>query len=245
LISKELKKFPAAQIITLGDNTYPDGAAREFTHCYAPTWGAFLQQTWPGLGNHEYRTPEAAGYFQYFGERAGPAQRGYYRWQLGKWRIFALHSYLKSPEQQAAQLAWLKKELESTPAACTLAYWHHPVFSSGGHGNNKHMREAWKLLQAAGADLVLSGHDHDYERFAPQDVYGHPDATGIRQFVVGTGGTPLTPFLLKKPQSEAANNTSHGVLQLVLRANSYEWTFMPADAGGFTDHGSANCHHGQ
>ncbi len=242
IITERLKQNPQAKVITLGDNTYPNGELKEFNDCYAPTWGAFRQQTHPSPGNHEYRTPDAGGYFQYFAERAGPEQRGYYRWQFGKWRIFSLHSYLKAPEKQAAQLAWLKKELASTPAGCTLAYWHHPLFSSGGHGNNNHMREIWDVLQAAKADLILSGHDHDYERFAPQDGQGIANKNGMREFVVGTGGTPLTPFLVKKPNSEAADNSSHGVLQLVLREHSYEWAFLSVEPGGFSDKGSAICH---
>lgn len=242
LITDQLRQHPQAKIITLGDNTYPDGALKEFQNCYAPTWGEFRSQTYPAPGNHEYRTPEAAGYFHYFGERAGPEQRGYYRWQLGKWRIFSLHSYLKAPEKHAAQLTWLKKELENPHTGCTLAYWHHPLFSSGGHGNNQHMQEIWQVLQAAKADVILTGHDHDYERFAPQDAQGNPAKHGMREFVVGTGGTPLTPFLIKKPNSEVADNSSHGVLQLVLRDHGYEWTFLSVEPNGFSDKGSANCH---
>jgi hypothetical protein len=233
---------PSAVALTLGDNAYPDGALSEFTDCYAPTWGQFKARTHPAPGNHEYRTPGAAGYFDYFGAGAGPGKRGYYRVQLGQWQILSLNSYLKAPEQ-AAQLAWLKAELAAHPSHCTLAYWHHPVFSSGGHGNDTRMTEAWKILQAANIELVLSGHDHHYERFAAQDSDGKADQPhGIREFVVGTGGSHLYPIGTRRDNSEIASNSSFGVLKLVLKEKSYEWEFLPADKGGFTDSGVNACH---
>lgn len=242
VIAAQLKQHPEAKVLTLGDNTYPVGSAAEFKNCYAPTWGQFLAATHPAPGNHDYLTPGAAGYYQYFGERAGPGQRGYYRVQLGAWRIFSLNSALKNPQEKEAQLAWLKNELASSRAACTLAYWHHPVFSSGGHGNDRRMAEVWQVLEAAGTDLILSGHDHDYERFAKQNGQGEAAAGGIREFVVGTGGTPLTPLLLRRNNSEAANNTVHGVLKLNLRDDGYDWEFLPVAGGSFADRGSDQCH---
>ncbi len=233
---------PNTRVLTLGDNTYPIGSAAEFRNCYAPTWGQFLSATHPAPGNHDYLTPGALGYYQYFGERAGPGQRGYYRVQLGAWRIFSLNSALKDPQQKQAQLAWLKQELASTASACTLAYWHHPVFSSGGHGSDPRMTEVWQLLEAAGTDLILSGHDHHYERFAKQNIRGEAAANGIREFVVGTGGTPLTPLLLRRNNSEAVNNTVHGVLKLNLSDDGYDWDFLPVVPGSFVDRGSDHCH---
>jgi 3',5'-cyclic AMP phosphodiesterase CpdA len=242
LIAAQLKQHPDAKILTLGDNTYPVGAPDEFKNCYAPTWGRFLQATHPAPGNHDYLTPGAQGYFDYFGDRAGKGQRGYYRVQIGAWRVFSLNSYLKNPLEHAAQLAWLKQELASSHATCTLAYWHHPVFSSGGHGNDKRMDEAWELLEAFHADLILSGHDHDYERFARQNGKGEAVPDGMREFVVGTGGTPLTPLLLRRNNSEAVNNTDHGVLKLNLKDDGYDWEFLAVPGASFSDRGSDTCH---
>jgi hypothetical protein len=141
------------------------------------------------------------------------------------------------------QFAWLKSELERNKAPCTLAYWHHPVFSSGGHGDNPRMAEAWKALTAANADLVLTGHDHDYERLAPMDAAGNrDDARGLRSFVVGTGGAGLSPFRLRREHIQASDNFTHGILKLVLKDAGYEWEFLPVLQGGFTDKGSARCH---
>lgn len=242
MIAAALAQDRNAAVLTLGDNTYPVGLPDEFTHCYEPTWGRFRNRTYPSPGNHEYKTPAAIGYYGYFGDRAGPERRGYYSFDLGKWHIVSLNSNLQAADQQR-ELAWLKADLAAHPAHCTLAYWHHPRFSSGGHGDNAFMLDFWQALEAAGADVVLAGHDHDYERFAPQDSNGRPDEShGMREFVVGTGGAGLTPIGWIKPNSETANNTSHGVLRMVLRDNGYEWEFMPSDKGGFTDRGSALCH---
>jgi hypothetical protein len=192
LVSAGLAADPQAAVLVLGDTTYPRGAAAEYADCYGPTWGRFKHRSWPAPGNHEYATAGAAPYFSYFGARAG---RGYYRVRLGSWRVFSLDSNLAGAAQ-AAQLAWLRAELERDPARCTLAYWHHPLYSSGMHGSYARMKPAWQLLYRAGAELVLSGHDHVYERFAPQDADGRrDDARGIRQFVAGTGGA--FPTLLR------------------------------------------------
>ncbi|HYD82158.1 MAG TPA: metallophosphoesterase [Paucimonas sp.] len=242
LIAAALAQDPTAAVLTLGDHTYPIGLIDEFVNCYDPTWGRFKDRTYPSPGNHEYYSPAAAGYYNYFGDRAGPGRRGYYSFELGTWHIVSLNSYLQGPEQQR-QLAWLKADLAAHPAHCTLAYLHHPMFSSGGHGNNERLRDLWLALEAAGADVILASHDHDYERFVPQDAYGRrDDARGIRQFVVGTGGAKLTPFGLRKWNSESVDNSNHGVLRLTLRDNGYEWEFLPVDKGGFTDRGSGLCH---
>ena len=242
LVANGLKGDAQARVLTLGDNTYPKGDPGEFVQCYAPTWGRFKDLTLPAPGNHDYYTAGAAGYFGYFGVSAGQQQRGYYRSQIGNWRIFSLNSNLKDPAQQASQLAWLQAELAKPGTGCTLAYWHHPLFSSGGHGNNPHMSAIWQALQNAKADLVLAGHDHDYERFAPQTVDGKPDVSGMREFVVGTGGTPLTPALMRRANSEVINTDSHGVLKLTLQDHGYDWEFLSVNKDGFADNGSATCH---
>ena len=250
VVAAGLAADPNAVALTLGDHTYPRGTKAEFADCYGPTWGRFKERTWPSPGNHEYATRGAAPYFDYFGARAG---RGYYSLRLGAWRIYSLDSNL-APAAQAEQLAWLKQELArdgravpGSPPPCTLAFWHHPLYSSGGHGNVPKMREAWALLQEAGAELVLSGHDHDYERFAPQDALGRRDPNGLRQFVVGTGGAYPTPFLLPRANSETRDASRNGVLRLRLYAGRYDWEFLDATPPQLPnpsppDHGSAHCH---
>jgi 3',5'-cyclic AMP phosphodiesterase CpdA len=243
-VAAGLAQDPRAVVLALGDLTYPIGAAKEFTDCYAPTWGRFKDRTWPAPGNHEYYTPGAKPYFAYWGARAG---RGYYSFDLGTWHIISLDSNL-APAAHAAQLDWLRADLAAHPAHCTLAYWHHPLYSSGGHGSVPKMRDAWKLLYDAGAELVLSGHDHDYERFAPQDADGRLDpARGIRQFVVGTGGAYPTPFLLTVAHSEVRDSNRTGVLRLRLYAGGYGWEFVEStrlSSFGIAppDRGSAACH---
>ncbi|WP_019141763.1 metallophosphoesterase family protein [Noviherbaspirillum massiliense] len=242
LIEAGLAKDRDAAVLSLGDHTYPVGLAAEFEDCYEPTWGRFKSRTYPTPGNHEYYTPQAVGYYDYFGDRAGPDRRGYYSFNLGSWHIVSLNSNLK-PQANAAQLAWLKADLEQNRTQCTLAFWHHPVFSSGGHGSNPNMAEAWKLLQAAGVEVVLAAHDHDYERFALQDGGGRrDDEHGMRQFVVGTGGAQLTPFRFPKSNSEAAHNFTHGVLKMVLKEKGYEWEFLPVNENAFADRGATLCH---
>lgn len=250
VVAAGLAADPAAVVLTLGDHTYPRGTSAEFANCYGPTWGRFKDRTWPSPGNHEYYTKDAAPYFAYFGARAG---RGYYSLRLGAWRIYSLDSNL-APAAHAEQLAWLKQSLaddvRTAPGAtppCTLAFWHHPLYSSGGHGSVPKMRDAWALLQGAGAELVLSGHDHDYERFAPQDAAGRADPRGLRQFVVGTGGAYPTPFLRLRANSETRDASRNGVLRLRLYAGRYDWEFLEATPPQLPnpsppDHGSAACH---
>lgn len=244
LVAFGLAATPDAAVLTLGDNVYQRATAAAYRDCYHPTWGRFKERTWPSPGNHEYATPGASGYFGYFGKAAGP---GYYTFRLGAWRLFSLDSNLKGAAH-AAQMAWLKKELAGAGERCMLAYWHHPLYSSGGHGRVPMMRDAWELLYQAGAEIVLSGHDHNYERFAPQDAHDRLDtARGMRQFVVGTGGAFLTPILWPMEHSEVRDNTRTGVLKLVLHAERYEWEFMEAAYEGFpngaaADRGAGQCH---
>lgn len=242
LIVARLATDSTAQVLTIGDNSYPVGLPSEFTDCYAPTWGQFKSRTHPSSGNHEYYTPGANGYFEYFGAAAGPAPGFYYSFDIGKWHLIALNSNLQADARQA-ELAWLKADLAQSTARCTLAYWHHPLFSSGGHGNNVEMREFWQALETAHADIVLNGHDHDYERFAPQNDSGQADEKrGIREFVVGTGGAKLTRVFFRKANSEVADSSTHGVLKLVLKDNGYDWEFLPVAGNKLSDHGSASCH---
>lgn len=238
LVEAGLAADPQAAVLTLGDLAYRRGTTAEFADCYAPTWGRFKDRTWPAPGNHEYATAGAAPYFAYFGAAAG---RGYYSFQLGSWRLFSLNSNL-GPAEHAAQLAWLRAQLARYPAGCTLAYWHHPLYSSGMQGNDARMKDAWQALYEAGAELVLSGHDHVYERFGPQDAEGRrDDARGMRQFVAGTGGAFATPLFWPRANSEARDSNSTGVLKLVLGEDGYSWEFLAATGNG-VDRGAAKCH---
>ena len=247
LVEGLLRADPQSAVLSLGDHTYPRGTPAEFRDCYGPTWGRFRARTWPTPGNHEYATAGAKPYFDYFGARAGSPQRPYYSLRLGSWRVISLDSNLKGAAH-AAQIDWLRSELKQSAAACTLAFWHHPLYSSGGHPPPGRMRDAFALLHAAGAELVLSGHDHDYERFAPQDADGRIDRQrGLRQFVVGTGGAYATPFIFFAPNSEVREASYDGVLALRLLDGAYEWRFLAADPGKVPvaarlDHGRSTCH---
>ncbi|WP_295759799.1 metallophosphoesterase [Undibacterium sp.] len=242
IINAGLQQDSKALVLTLGDNTYPVGRPEEFNNCYEPTWGKFKQSTLPSPGNHDYGMPSALGYYNYFEELAGPDRRGYYSKGLGNWLIISLNSN-RTGQPMQEQLRWLKQQLSSNKRSCILAYWHHPVFSSGGHGNNDTMQPAWEMLAAAKADIVLSSHDHDYERMSPINGSGErDDKNGIRSFVVGTGGAKLTPMFFAKPTTEARNNAVHGVLKLSLHANSYDWEFVPVAGESFNDTGHGVCH---
>jgi hypothetical protein len=234
-------------VYTLGDNAYESGTATEFANCYDPSWGRHKARTKPAVGNHEYNTAGASGYYNYFGAAAGGASKGYYSYDLGAWHIVALNSMCENVGGCGASspmVTWLKGDLADNPSSCTLAYWHHPVFSSGSeHGNDPKMIPSWDALYAAGADVVLSGHDHDYERFAPQTSSGVADpARGIREFVVGTGGRSHYAFGTIRTNSQARNSDTNGVLKLTLHAASYDWQFVPEAGKTFTDSGSGSCH---
>ena len=233
-------------VFTLGDNVYPDGTSDQFRRCYEPSWGRFKARTRPAPGNHDYRTAGAAGYFAYFGAAAGDPATGWYSYDLGTWHVIVLNSNCRQvggcgPDSK--QEAWLKADLAAHPAPCAVAMWHHPRYSSGDHGDDTDMRHLWKVLYDGGVELALSGHDHTYERFAPQDPQGRLDtARGIRQFVVGTGGKALYKFEKIERDSEVRNNQTFGVLKLTLHAHSYDWEFLPAGDGKFTDSGTGTCH---
>jgi Bacterial Ig-like domain/Calcineurin-like phosphoesterase len=234
-------------VYTLGDNAYESGTDAEFASCYNSSWGRHKARTKPSVGNHEYLTAGASGYYKYFGAAAGESSKGYYSYDLGAWHIIALNSMCEKVGGCGAtstMVSWLKGDLATHPSSCTLAYWHHPVFSSGStHGNDPKMIPSWDALYAAGADVVLSGHDHDYERFAPQTSSGVGDpARGIREFVVGTGGRSHYGFGTIRANSEVRNSDTNGVLKLTLHASSYEWQFVPEAGKIFSDSGSGSCH---
>jgi acid phosphatase type 7 len=233
-------------VFTTGDNAYISGTQSEFSNCYDPTWGRHKDRTKPTVGNHEYRTSGASGYFGYFGAAAGDPKKGYYSYNLGEWHIISLNSMCEKVGgcgSTSPMLNWLKQDLKANPKKCTLAYFHHPLFSSGEHGNQTKMRPTWNALYAQGADVVLNGHDHDYERFAPQTPGGVADSSrGIREFVVGTGGGSHYAFGTIKPNSQMRNATTYGVLKLTLHPSSYEWKFVPEARKSFTDSGTTSCH---
>jgi hypothetical protein len=228
-------------IFTLGDNAYFQGSRQQYRDCYDTSWGRHKGRTFPVPGNHEYESPGALPYFEYFGELAsGPLADGYYSFEVGAWHAVALNSNV-AVGSSSAQAAWLRSDLASSRARCTIAYWHHPLFTSGPNGDTQSMREFWRILYDAGAEIVLSAHEHMYERFGPQSPDGHTDtARGIRQFVVGTGGAFLSQPRGLHPNSEK-QISSFGVLKLTLSSDRYQWEFVPV-AGGPTDGGSGVCH---
>ena len=226
-------------VLGLGDLAYQDGSDRDFATCYDPYWGRHRDRTRPTPGNHEYTTAGASAYYRYFGENAGPAGRGYYSFQAGPWLVISLNSNI-AVDAGSPQVAWLRSTLADQPAKCTLAYWHHPLFSSGRHGPQGQMRAVWQVLQDAGTDVVLVAHDHIYERFAPQTADGRPDSAGIRQFTVGTGGAVPTAMRARAANSEVVGS-EEGILRMTLRSDSYSWQFLPIAGKSFSDAGSASC----
>jgi hypothetical protein len=229
-------------VFTAGDNVYYSGTPQEFTDCYDPSWGRHRARTRPAAGNHDYDTPGAAGYYAYFGANAGDPSTGYYSYDLGAWHVVVVNSNL-GVAAGSAQLQWLAADLAANPTACTVAYWHHPRFSSGVYGNDASMQALWEVLYDAGVDLVLNGHEHMYERFARQTPTGALDNDrGIREIIVGTGGISLRPFGTIAANSQARDSDTHGVLRLSLYPTRYEWDFLPIAGGSFTDSGGTDCH---
>jgi len=235
-------------VFTAGDNAYEDGSPAEFEECYDPSWGVERERTLPALGNHDAKTSGASGYFGYFGPRAGDPRAGWYAVDVGAWRLIVLDSNCVDGggcDASSDQGRWLAAELADHPAECSLAIWHHPRWSTGYHGPIADVAPFWEALHAAGVELVVNGHDHDYERFAPIDPDGRPDPEGgIRQIVAGTGGAALRPFETEDPNSEVRDATTYGVLRLDLHPGAYDWEFIPVAGGGgtFTDQGSGECH---
>jgi hypothetical protein len=248
--AKLIEQIPGT-VFAAGDLAYEKGSAEEFKNCYGPAWGRFKERTRPALGNHEYVDPTASGYFQYWGAQAGPAGKGFYSYNLGAWHIVVLNTNcdaqgLGGCGEGSPQDTWLKEDLAKYPNACILAYGHHALFSSGvfkRHAVHPELKELWEDLYAAHADLVLAGHEHSYERFAPQDPEGNADPVhGIREIVAGTGGRNLDLLGFATPNSEIREWNTFGVLKLTLSPGKYTWEFIPEEGKPFRDSGSGVCH---
>ena len=248
--AKLIEKIPGT-VFAAGDLAYEKGSAEEFKNCYDTTWGRFKDRTRPALGNHEYAEPTAHAYFEYWGVRAGPAGKGYYSYDLGAWHIVVLNTNcdargLGGCSVGSQQETWLREDLAKHPNACVLAYGHHALFSSGifkRHAVHPELKQLWQDLYDAHADLVLAGHEHSYERFAPQDPDGKTDPNrGIREIVVGTGGRSLDLLGFATPNSEIREWGTFGVLKLTLSPGKYTWEFIPEEGKSFRDSGSGACH---
>jgi hypothetical protein len=230
-------------VATLGDNVYDAGSDGTYDRCYDPVWGSFLDRTRPAIGNHDARDDGGAAYFRYFGGAAGTPGEGWYSYELGAWHVVVLNSNcgLVGCGAGSPQAEWLAADLAASEATCTLAYWHHPRFSSGPHGDDAEVTPFWDALDRRRADVVLVAHDHLYERFAPQTAAGMPDVDGIRQFTVGTGGRSHYQAERIAPNSEVIIDDAYGVLVLTLRIDGYDWRFLQAN-GTEGDAGTSACH---
>jgi 3',5'-cyclic AMP phosphodiesterase CpdA len=235
---------PYVAILVPGDLQYERGELDAFRSSYGPTWGRFKARTRPAPGNHEYNTAGATGYYDYFGPAVGRRSEGWYSFDVGDWHVVALNSNcaaIGGCDDESRQAVWLRGDLARNPARCTLAFWHHPLFTSGAaHVGETVMAPLWRILEAAGADLVVAGHAHQYERFAPQTRDGAADPSGIREIVVGTGGRSHQPLAATVPNSLVRDATTFGILELTLGRSRYSWRFVPA-VGPFRDSGSARC----
>jgi len=238
-------------VFAAGDLAYEKGSAEDFKNCYDPAWGRFKNRTKPALGNPEYVEPTASAYFQYWGVQAGPQGKGYYSYELGDWHIVVLNTNCNAKDlggcgTGSPQETWLKEDLAKRPSACILAYGHHALFSSGvfkRHAVHPELKPLWEDLHAAHADLVLAGHEHSYERFAPQDPEGKADpANGIREIVAGTGGRSHDLLGFATPNSEVREWDTFGVLKLTLSPGKYSWEFIPEQGKTFRDSGDGVCH---
>jgi hypothetical protein len=248
--AKLLASIPGT-VFVVGDLAYGDGTSADLMRCYDKTWGQYRQRTRPAPGNHEYETKDAPadalGYFQYFDGAAGPAREGYYSYDLGVWHIIVLNSNCSEVKggcnAGSPQERWLREDLVAHPSFCQLAYFHHPLYSSSLTEPDKELEPMWTDLYQAGVELVINGHAHNYERFAPQDPNGAVDPVrGIREIIVGTGGKDHAKFLGVSRNSEVRNNDSFGVLSLTLYPRRYTWKFIPIAGAHFTDAGGGNCH---
>ena len=247
IATAELIKTIPGTVFTLGDNAYNDGTANEFTTNFDPTWGQFKSRILlPTTGNHDYHTANAAGYFGYFGAAAGDPSKGYYSVDVGAWHVIVINSNCSVIGGCAAgspQETWLRADLAAHTNACTLAMWHHPLFNIGMHGPETAMLAIYQALYDANADVVLTGHDHDYQRWAPVAPDGTADpARGIRNFVVGTGGVGFYDFPSTNANVESKDNQTYGVLKLTLSPTSYKWEFIHEPSKTFSDSGSGICH---
>jgi acid phosphatase type 7 len=248
--TKLIEQIPGT-VFVAGDLAYEHGSAAEFRDCYGPTWGRFKNRTRPAPGNHEYGGPQASAYFQYWGDQAGPVGKGYYSYDLGVWHIIALNTNCDAPDfggcgEGSPEELWLRDDLTHHPNACIVAYGHHALFSSGifrRHAMSPKLKPLWQDLYYAHADLMLVGHEHSYERFAPQDPDGVADPEhGIREIVVGTGGRSHNPLGFAIPNSEVRDSDTYGVLKVTLSPHSYTWEFIPEEGKTFRDSGAGVCH---
>jgi calcineurin-like phosphoesterase family protein len=250
-----LTAAPLAAVLAIGDLAYECGGLEAFQRSYGPSWGQVKPITRPIPGNHEYQRSggtdcsaagDAAGYFDYFGALAGNRSRGYYSFDVGRWHVIALNSECYAIRggcgEGSPQETWLRADLLGHPARCTLAYWHEPRFTSGGSGGDGSTSAFWEDLYEAGAEVILAGHDHIYERFARQAPNGSRDPSGVRQFTVGTGGKSHGGIFAIAPNSRVRNANTFGILKLTLRPFGYDWNFVPEAEGTFTDSGKGSCH---
>ena len=235
----QLVESLSGTLLLAGDIAYPVGSALDLQQCFDPAWGRLRGRWYASPGNHDYLTPHASAFFDYFGEAAGAGRTGYYALSLGDWQVLMLNSNVPA-QRHSEQWEWVRRELDLQRRPCTLAVWHHPLFTSGQNGPNASMRDMFSLLEAGGADVIVNGHDHLYERFAKQTADGRPDDRGIRQFIAGTGGATLYRFVTTAPNSES-RIVQFGVLHLALRPTSYRWEFVAAE-GGLADSGTDLCH---
>jgi len=234
-----------AFVLTLGDNVYEYGTPEEFRDCFDPTWGKFKDRIRPGIGNHETYTAGGAPYFDYFGAQAGPDHLGYYSFDFGGWHFIMLNGVLDDLSTESPQYKWLAADLaNSRGTLCTIAVFHYPYYNSGEkYGSYPPVRPFYEALYNAGVEMVLSAHDHLYERFAPQNANGVAEpGRGVRQFIVGTGGHELNKFGTPLPNSEARVEGSLGIMRLTLSEGSYSWSFVPVGGGAALDSGQDVCH---
>jgi hypothetical protein len=248
--AKLIDKIPGT-VFAAGDLAYDKGTFEEFQACYQPTWGRFKKRTKPAPGNHEYSGSDASGYFRYWGTQAGDPEKGYYSFDLGAWHVIALNTNcdvqpLGGCREGSPEEIWLREDLAAHSNRCIVAFGHHALFSSGfsaKHARHTELHAFWRDLYAAHADLILAGHEHSYERFAPQDPDGKADAeNGIRQITVGTGGRSHTFLGYAEENSEVRNSDTFGVLKLTLSPGKFKWEFVPEAGGTFRDSGEGTCH---
>jgi alkaline phosphatase len=242
LMERMLADDPDATVAILGDSVYPSGSGQAYAECFDPVWGTFRERIRPAIGNHEIADDGGAAYFDYFGAAAGTVGEGWYAYDLGAWHVVVLNSNCEQVgcDQGSPQVEWLRADLAASGADCVLAYWHAPRFSSGPHGGTDSVTAFWEALDEADADLVLAGHEHQYERFAPQAPDGAADPGGLRQITAGTGGKELRPAGDAVANSEVIIDDAFGVLRLELGEDGYAWRFVTVD-GADADAGSAHC----
>lgn len=239
-----IERFPEAAVFTAGDNIQAFGSIDEYLDCFHPSWGRFINRIYPSPGNHDYATDLGAAYYEYFGEAAGQPGLGYYSYDLGEWHIVSLNSNCSiigcGPESD--QVQWLRQDLANSSKKCTLLYWHQPRWSSTHLGGSGNVSTFWGVAQEYGAEVIVNGHVHVYERFSPQDQNGHYSVNGIRQFIVGTANTHNHTFTSILPNSEARNDSTLGVILFRLFPDRYEWEFIPIPGSLFYDEGGDTCH---